>query len=183
MTFPQSCLAGLLALATGGAGAACYTVYDRANRVVYQSAQPPVDMSRPLHQTLPQAFPGGHLVFDGNGDCPVLNTRPAASPLAQAARQGRAPLLTDRRTAEALGLPYAALTPNVVMVPDAPATLRPGLSVVPAGLAPGPAAAGERPATQTMGAAPAGRTVVITEMHDPPLVGVQRGAELTIQGR
>ena len=52
---------------------ACYTVYDASSRILYQSDKPPVDMSRPLHETLPQRFPGGQLVFDDSADCPVLN--------------------------------------------------------------------------------------------------------------
>ena len=37
--------------------AACYTVYDPSDRVVYHESVPPVDMSRPLHETLPARFP------------------------------------------------------------------------------------------------------------------------------
>ena len=54
-------LASLLATVCLQAGAACYTVFDRYSRVVIQDAQPPVDMARPLHETVPQRFPGGLL--------------------------------------------------------------------------------------------------------------------------
>lgn len=52
--------AGTLAQA---ASAACYVVYAPDNTVVYRSLQPPVDLSQPLHVTMPQAAPGGRLVF------------------------------------------------------------------------------------------------------------------------
>ena len=55
---------------------ACYTVYDRNNNVVYNAQTPPVDMTRPLHETLPAAFPGGHMVFGAGADCPREQMRP-----------------------------------------------------------------------------------------------------------
>ncbi|MBW7834471.1 hypothetical protein [Simplicispira suum] len=61
----------LFAAATLGqaANAACYLVYAPDGTVVYRSVQSPVDLSKPLHLTLPQAAPGGRLVFslDNNG--------------------------------------------------------------------------------------------------------------------
>lgn len=45
------------------ASAACYLVYAPDNTVVYRSFQPPVDLSMPLHATMPLVAPGGHLVF------------------------------------------------------------------------------------------------------------------------
>jgi hypothetical protein len=66
-------LASLLAAAAGPASA-CYTVFDSANRILYQSDKPPVDMSRPLHETLPQRFPGGQLVFDLSAECQVISS-------------------------------------------------------------------------------------------------------------
>ena len=45
------------------ASAACYLVYAPDNTVVYRSFQPPVDLSMPLHTTMPMVAPGGHLVF------------------------------------------------------------------------------------------------------------------------
>ena len=49
--------------ATQGAWAACYVVYGADKQVVYRAQTPPVDMSRDLHETLPQVAPGGTLVF------------------------------------------------------------------------------------------------------------------------
>jgi hypothetical protein len=46
-----------------GALAACYVVYNADKEMVYRSPEPPVDLSRPLHQTLPEVAPGGSLVF------------------------------------------------------------------------------------------------------------------------
>lgn len=57
-------LAALCAgLATQGASAACYVVYGADKQIVYRAQTPPVDMSRDLHETLPQVAPGGTLVF------------------------------------------------------------------------------------------------------------------------
>ena len=74
-----------LGLSAGLAAAQCYTLYDRDNRVVYQGRESPVDMSRPLHETVPALQPGGHLVLDNIGTCeemrePTLQTerRPPA---------------------------------------------------------------------------------------------------------
>ncbi len=52
------------------ASASCYTVLGPKGEVLSESPNAPVDMSRPLHQTLPERFgPGASLVFglaDGN---------------------------------------------------------------------------------------------------------------------
>ena len=53
---------------------ACYTVYNRANQVVYHASAAPVDMRYQIHQTLPARFPGGHLVFSiTDTACPPAN--------------------------------------------------------------------------------------------------------------
>ena len=101
----------LLALAALDASA-CYTVYDKANRMVYNSPLAPVDMRRPLHETMPAAFPGGHMVFDSMGACPF---EAAAKPGVKVALRG-GPLLTDRRTATKMHAPYAVLSSGVVVV-------------------------------------------------------------------
>ncbi|TFY98747.1 hypothetical protein [Ramlibacter rhizophilus] len=93
---PFKSLASALCLcAAGPVLAQCYTVYDAQNRVLYHARQSPVDMSRPLHETVPAAFPGGHLVFDNFSQCDEL--RPLVPPIAAAptepdtARMGAAP--------------------------------------------------------------------------------------------
>ncbi|NUN61055.1 MAG: hypothetical protein HUU13_08115 [Burkholderiaceae bacterium] len=55
-----SVLAGLF---SQPALAACYVVYGPDQEVIYRSVEPPVDLSRPLHETLPRVAPGGKLVF------------------------------------------------------------------------------------------------------------------------
>jgi hypothetical protein len=102
-------LASLLGLAAWPA-LACYTVYDSANRILYQSDKPPVDMSRPLHETLPQRFPGGLLVFDEGAECLVVS--PVAMGDGGPVTRALSPLLSDentaRRTGARLGGPPAA---------------------------------------------------------------------------
>ncbi|HZY19539.1 MAG TPA: hypothetical protein VFE82_13770 [Ramlibacter sp.] len=150
MNFRQAAL-GALALVAAGQAAACYTVYDRNNKIVYNAQKPPVDMSRPLSETLPARFPGGHLVFDnGSSDCPADNQ--PRSQLQTAVDAGRSPLLTDASTATSMGLPHTPLGNGVVMVPNRPATMRPG--VVLADSIPN-ATAIAAPSTAAMGAGPA----------------------------
>jgi len=85
--------AGLLGQA---ALAACYVVYGPApeQELVYRSAEPPVDLSLPLHETLPRVAPGGSLVFsrDHYGcDMPVNKLPLAPSPGTAALRTEKAP--------------------------------------------------------------------------------------------
>ena len=59
-----ACAAALSAgLFAHGASAACYVVYDANKQIVYRAQTPPVDLSRPLHETVAQIAPGGTLVF------------------------------------------------------------------------------------------------------------------------
>jgi hypothetical protein len=71
----------LLFLCTLGLAAsnamACYTVYDRFNRVVYSGQDAPVDMRYQLHETVPRVYPGGHMVFGNETDCPRIQLNPA----------------------------------------------------------------------------------------------------------
>lgn len=158
-----------IALALVGSQAfACYTVYDGANRVLFQGTQAPVDMSLPLHQTLPTAYPGGHMVFSAGEACPaeqVTVRRAVAPPTA-----GGSPLLTDRATATAMGMPHTVLASGIAVVRQRPDDMRPGVVVAESGLPPAV------PNTAMMGAGPArpsrGNTV-ITEMHNPPMTAVQ----------
>jgi hypothetical protein len=133
---------------------ACYTVYDHSGAVLYNEAASPVDMSRPLHETLPARFPGGHMVFDTQGDCASV------APFKRAEAPGGTPLLTDRRTAQSMNVPYTVLARGIVLVQPSHARLAPGLTVIPA-----KAVAVARPS----------RGTVITELRDPPLTIVQSG--------
>jgi len=111
---------------------ACYTVYDRSNRIVYHAQLPPVDMSLPLHETVPARFPDGHLVFDSSTSCPVSNIE---QPPAISARRNPAsvPLLTDRGTARTMKVPYEVLPNGAAMIEQDGRRMKPKISVVPAG--------------------------------------------------
>lgn len=138
---------------------ACYTVYDRTDRVVYQSQDAPVDMSRPLHETLPSRFPGGHMVFDTSADCPVTTS--------MAARGGtrdwttRSPLLTNERTAMAMRMPHTQLAGGIALVEAGDATLAPALTVIP-----DTRLAASRSNTSAMGAGPSRSPVVPESPRD-----------------
>ncbi len=140
-----SALSAAGALLATGPALACYTVYDGQNRIVYQAQAAPVDMSRPLHETMPRAFPGGHLVFGDALDCQLQS--PSRTFLQ--ATSGKPPLLTDERTARALGLPHTIVAEGIALVPDRPDNMRPGVVLVESA----PSATG--PDTRAMGAAPA----------------------------
>ena len=196
-------LALLAALAAASVNAlACYTVYDRNDRIVYNAQRPPVDMSLPLHETLPRAFPGGHMIFAANTECPANVAPPPAARVARAQPRGAAsPLLTDERTARAMGLPHTQLASGAAIVPaqavakvDLPtfsviqtsndlamASAR-TLNTTAMGAGPAPMAV----ATQTMGAGPApgqDRGAIITELRDPPVPIIQRGRDLIVRQR
>jgi hypothetical protein len=55
----------LCAVATPARGE-CYTVYDRASRIVYRSELTPIDLSGPIRAGLQKTFPGGQLVISGD---------------------------------------------------------------------------------------------------------------------
>lgn len=144
---------------------ACYTVYDRAGHIVYNAQTPPVDMSRPIHETLPAVYPGGTMVFDLSNDCPreqparMKADPPPAKP---------SPLLTDRRTAAEMDLPHTILPSGVALI-SRPPVMTAGISVIPSG----------SPAPEIAPAVTAHRSLrpatVITEMYNPPLTVIQQG--------
>jgi hypothetical protein len=108
--------------------AACYTVYDRANRIVYQGEEAPVDMSRPLHETVPARYPGGQLVFDNQAECASINLR---SPTAAYSDRITSPLLTEASNARAMRTPYTLVERNVALVQPSDARMTPGLTIIP----------------------------------------------------
>ena len=67
-SFKASTLAVLALTAASWAQAACYTVYDSKNQVAYRSALPPVDMSKPLHETSKFLPAGSRFVFSPDTD-------------------------------------------------------------------------------------------------------------------
>ena len=74
MRLPSSAAFTLvMSLLLGVAGAAradvCFTVLDAGGRVLHQSRKAPVDMSRPISETLTRRFPAASLmVFGANND-------------------------------------------------------------------------------------------------------------------
>ena len=82
-TTAAALMAGLFAQ---GSWAACYVIYGADKQIAYRSQTPPVDMSRPLHETVPRIVPGGALVFslDSNGCELEVHNLPGAA----AARAG-----------------------------------------------------------------------------------------------
>ena len=71
----------LAAVFSQSASASCYVVYGPDADIVYRAPEPPVDMSRQIHETLPVVAPGATLVFTPDNhscDFPV-NKLPLAS--------------------------------------------------------------------------------------------------------
>jgi hypothetical protein len=202
-------IVGALALAAANA-MACYTVYDAQKRVVWQGSDPPVDMSLPLHEAVTHRFgAGATMVFNQNDSCTPVSIARVARPTGatpppntlRMERTGRqyspssaAPLLTDRRTADANGLPHTEVAGDVVMVPPAAAARAdiPTFSVIHSrpltdvAAIPDTTSLGAGPDTRSMGAGPArpvarSNNTVITEMNDPPLTIIQRGGDIIIR--
>ncbi len=172
MNTSQSILCLLLSFAAPQA-LACYTVLDSTNQVVYQSQVAPVDMSRPIHETLPSRYPNGHLIFDVGAECPVISS--VASGLGGRNTLSTAPMLTDRRTAEAMKLPYKVIEGNIALVNPRDAVLMPGISVMHSRNE-----SVGRPATSMMGAGPS-RGAVITELRDPPVTIEESGGRVILR--
>lgn len=62
---PRLWLPLALLLASGSVAAAggnCYTIYDQSNRAVYQSTEPPIDLSLPISAAMAKRYPGHFLV-------------------------------------------------------------------------------------------------------------------------
>ncbi|MFY3384185.1 hypothetical protein [Paracidovorax sp. MALMAid1276] len=77
------------------AAAACYVVYGPDKDIVYRAPEPPIDMSRQIHETLPLVAPGATMVFtpDNHGcDVPINRLPLAAAP----GSMGRRPARADR---------------------------------------------------------------------------------------
>lgn len=93
--FPYAAIALVAAFASQSAAAACYLVYGPNQEIVYRASTPPVDMSREIHETLPQVAPGGTLVFslDDQGCELTINKLPLAS---TSVRGGMRPARADR---------------------------------------------------------------------------------------
>ena len=127
MKIRHALVAAAAALAAGQA-LACFTVYDRNNRIVYNAMTPPVDMSRPLHETVPAKFPGGSLVNNNGGACP-RDSGGIGGSLRVSSETGRSPLLTDAASAAAMGLPATPVGHGAVVVRERPDSMRPGMVI------------------------------------------------------
>jgi hypothetical protein len=93
-------VATVLCLPALPAVAACFTVFDRTDRVVYQSTQPPIDVSGSISAEMARAFPPGHhLLLTSEGYCSgvlepgAIGGGPSLAPRASAA--SRAVALAD----------------------------------------------------------------------------------------
>ncbi len=124
-------LLGLLASAASFNALACYTVHDGAGRVVYQGAEAPVDMSRPLHETVPQRFPGGHLVFDTSTVCTSINATGAGQTRGMQRTVLSSPLLTDAATAQRMNVPHTMIARGVAVVNGPAIAMAPAVTVIP----------------------------------------------------
>ncbi|MBE7940330.1 MULTISPECIES: hypothetical protein [Ramlibacter] len=153
-------LAALVAALAVPSAQACYTVYDAANRVVYQSMAAPVDMSQPLHDTVPRRFPGGFLVFEEGSACPVVPS--LAMGQGGIATRSTSPLLTEERNARAMGAPHQSLGHGVAVVAPGQVEVTPTVNVVPHG----------RRSVAALG--PAVQDTQITELKDPPGATIER---------
>ncbi|MES2910523.1 MAG: hypothetical protein V4718_03990 [Pseudomonadota bacterium] len=103
MSFPKFAVALSLSTLAASPALACFTVYNAAtNEVVYSGQDAPIDMSYQIHQKLPAAFPGGHLVFGVSDDCPSVDLR-RASPqfVTVAARSATPPIRSAPRMTRA----------------------------------------------------------------------------------
>jgi hypothetical protein len=139
---------------------ACYTVYDRAGRVVYQGEDAPVDMSLQIQDALAARFPGGHMIFDTAVDCPSIVAAAPATP-----SRGGTALLTNQHTAEAMRLPYTPLAGGIALVQAGNVRIEPGVTVVPADTT---ALAAARPARETMVTEYRNANGAIVELVDNP---------------
>lgn len=150
---------------TAGHAAACFTVYDRTNTIVYYAQTPPVDMSPPFNDRLQKAFPGSHLVFGDTTGCPVKQAgyNPSKPP------SPTSPLFTDKRTAEEMRLSHSVLPNGAALVAKPPAGMRPGFTVINLdGQAPADRAV-PRPSASSSTQSP-----VIIEPRNPPVTVIQR---------
>ena len=162
-------LFALLGLAAGNA-AACFTVYDRSNAIVYYAQTPPVDMTPPFNDKLQKAFPGSHMVFGDTTGCPVKQAgyNPARPPAATS------PLFTDKRTAEEMKLSHSVLPNGAALVAKPPPGMRPGFTVMNLGGQASTDRAGPTPSAASPKQSP-----VITELRDPPAVVIRRDGSVT----
>jgi hypothetical protein len=94
-------LALLLGAIASPAGAECFTVYDSAHRIVYQSDATPIDLSGPIAPATQARFPSGQLIISVDaGVCTFISP---GSPVA--VMVGPAPAGTGGGTLSAVNSP------------------------------------------------------------------------------
>lgn len=99
----RTVIAFFASMATVSSWAACYSLYDSANRLVYQSTTSPIDLNRSISDEVARRFPGHHFVMELDVACADRGSLPGhAQNLSYDGRDrkpGDAPLL---RSAPAL---------------------------------------------------------------------------------
>jgi hypothetical protein len=76
-------LATLLACAPLAAAAECYTVYDKAGRIIYRDTFIAIDLSKPITEALRPLFPGAQLVISvDTGNCTPIAPSSPVNPMA-----------------------------------------------------------------------------------------------------
>jgi hypothetical protein len=71
-------LVGMCALGMAAAAhaQACYSLYSPLDKLVYQSSEPPVDLSQAISAAVQARYPGHHLVVLSSSSCPRVDERP-----------------------------------------------------------------------------------------------------------
>lgn len=75
---PYAAAALVAAFFSQSAAASCYVVYGPDRDIVYRAPEPPIDMSRQIHETLAYVAPGATMVFspDNYGCESTINKLP-----------------------------------------------------------------------------------------------------------
>jgi hypothetical protein len=82
----------LLAGAPLAAAAECYTVYDKAGRIIYRDTFIPIDLTKPVTEALRPLFPDGQLVISPDaGTCTPIAPSSPVNPMAGEALPDPAP--------------------------------------------------------------------------------------------
>ena len=95
-SFKASVIAVLALTASAWAQAACYTVYNGKNEVIYRSTMPPVDMSKQLHQTQSELPAGSRVVFTPNNTVCVAEVNELPGKKAAVNKSSSANTVTDQ---------------------------------------------------------------------------------------
>lgn len=90
---PVAIIAVLLAAQAPCAAAPCYTLFDAKNTIAFQSASPPVDLSKPISAEIERAFPGLFLVMSNVGACLEIDCDARPPVLAGSSPESSSPAL------------------------------------------------------------------------------------------